>query len=131
MSPGPGQARLGAARIKWNRLADGRVCFGATWPGYEPNDGTPPADCMRHLRADEITFVIRKTRSGRQIIAGLKGPRVKAVRLRLLYPTRTWSPASRAGAFFGYVPSGTVTAVVKVLGDGTTKAFPFHAVSKR
>jgi hypothetical protein len=117
--------------VKWNRLADGSLCFSAPWPEHRPRDEAAPAACMPRLRADEITFSIRRQRlRGRPVFAGLKGSHVKAVRVRLLYPTRTWSPPTKGGVFYGQVPSGTVTAVVKVLDAGTTKTFSVHAHSK-
>jgi hypothetical protein len=77
------------------------------------------------LRADEIAFVITRRTKKRQMIAGLSGPGVRKVVVRLS-GQRTWTPPSNGGAFFGTAPPGQIVAVVKVVRDGTREVFAVH-----
>jgi hypothetical protein len=78
------------------------------------------------LRADEIAFVIRTRTKRRQMIAGLSGPRVKKVFVRLS-GQRTWTTPSNGSAFFGTAPRGEIVAVVKVVRDGRREVFAVHS----
>jgi hypothetical protein len=130
MSPGRGHATVRGVRIDWRRLPDGEVCYDTTRPGHEHHGGNSALSaCVRHLRADEIAFVIKPRGTGQQMIAGLKGPKVRAVFLRL-DGRPAWEPVSSRGAFFGYVPRGEIAAVVKILADGTRREFALHLRSK-
>jgi hypothetical protein len=130
MWPGRGRLTIRGVRVDWRRLPNGRVCYDTTRPGHEhPGGGGPLSACVRHLRADEIAFVIKPRGTGQLMIAGLKGPRVRRVYLRLL--TRgSWEPPSNGSAFFGYVPRGEVAAVGKITSDGRRREFAIHAYSK-
>jgi hypothetical protein len=130
MSPGRGDARVRGVRISWRRLPDGEVCYDTTRPGHPHRGGNGSLSaCVRHLRADEITFVIKPRGTGQQMIAGLKGPHVKSVYLRFAQ-ARRWTPSISGSAFFGYVPAGQVVGVVKVLDDGSRMAFRVRVRSK-
>jgi len=129
-SPSRGRASVDHVRFSWRRLPDGEVCYRAIRVGHDhPGGNGVLSACVRHLRADEIAFVLRPRGTGQQMIAGLKGPRVKGVYLRLA-PTRRWTPPSNGNVFFGYVPAGRVVSVVKLLEDGRKTAFPVNVVSK-
>jgi hypothetical protein len=130
MSPGRHRATVRGVRIDWRRLPNGEVCYDTTRPGHEHHGGNGALSaCVRHLHADEIAFVIKPRGTGQQMIAGLKGPRVRRVYLRL-DGREPWEPPSTRGAFFGYVPRGEITAVVKVPTDGPRQEFAVHIRSK-
>jgi hypothetical protein len=109
--------------IEWARSPNGVVCYHASRPGVNPKQRGALRTCVKHLRRDEISFVIAPRHTGQQMIAGLQGDGVSRVTVRLM-PRRLWSPRSKAGAFFGYVPRGyRVVAVVKEIA-GKSVAFP-------
>ena len=70
------------------------------------------------LAEDEIAYA-----SSRYAVGGLAGSDVTAVIVRLTGKGTVWATLKR-GAFYTDVPAGhNVRAVVKVLRDGTRKAF--------
>lgn len=125
MRGGPGRISIRGVQIVWNRRADGRVCFRAKSGLGNLIEVDGLVSCIRHLRANEITYALGMERQTRQlVIVGLKGPLVKSIYLQLL--GKRWTPATSRVGFFGYVPKGRLQSVVKVLRDGTREAFPIH-----
>jgi hypothetical protein len=112
--------------IDWQREHDGHVCFRAKVPTDGPVSSV--GSCIRRLRTDEITYRISRLQETRQlVIVGVQGPRVEKVYLR--FPDERWSPPTHGSAFFGYIPRGKVLGVVKVLKDGTRRAFAVNQYS--
>ncbi|HVZ21283.1 MAG TPA: hypothetical protein VG871_09495 [Vicinamibacterales bacterium] len=129
-TPGYGATTIDDVSFSWRRLPDGEVCYRAVRAGHDHVGGNGVlASCVRHLHADEITYVLRPRGTGQQMIAGPKGPHVERVYVQFASAQR-WTPDSNESAFFGYVPSGRITAVVKLLDNGTRKAFRVNATSK-
>ena len=126
MTGGSGHRSIQGVRINWQRERDGRVCYAAKLPSHDTS--SPLASCIRHLRANQITFTTERQPKTRQLlIVGLEGPRVAKVYLR--FPAKRWTPPASRGAFFGYIPRGKVLSVVKVLKNGTHRAFPVNTYS--
>jgi hypothetical protein len=126
MEGGSGQTSIGGVRIDWQREHDGHVCYTAKLP----TDGSDssPGSCIPRLRANQITYAIRRVQKTRQlVIVGVKGPRVEKVYLR--FRDKRWTPPAGGVAFFGYIPTGKVLAVVKVLKDGTRREFAVNQYS--
>jgi hypothetical protein len=120
LTGGSGHTSIRGVRIDWQRDRDGRVCYAAKLPPHDTSSTL--ASCSRHLRANEIGYAIERRRKTRQlVIVGLKGPRVAKVYVR--FPAKRWTPPASRGAFFGYIPRGKVVSVVKVLKNGTHRAF--------
>jgi hypothetical protein len=126
MTGGAGHTSIGGVRIDWQHEQDGHVCVDAQLPPHATS--TPLGSCIRHLRADQITYALTRLRKPRQlVIVGVKGPRVENVYLR--FRDKRWTPAASRLAFFGYVPRGKVLSVVKVLKDGTRREFTVNEYS--
>lgn len=122
MRGGPGHTSISGVRIGWNRKGDGRVCYWAKAAPLHLIELDGPASCIRHLRADEITYAwTTQRKTGRFVIVGLMGPQVKTVYLQL--SGERWTPPRSGGAFFGLAPRGRVRSVVKVTRDGKRVAF--------
>ena len=74
--------------------------------------------CASHVAANEIRYVSRPGAVG-----GVAGANVRAVIVRLTRRGTVWATLKR-GAFYAAVPAGyRARAVVKVLRDGSRKAF--------
>lgn len=126
MTGGAGHASIGGVRIDWQHEHDGHVCYTAKLPGHGSDSSV--GSCIRRLRANEITYAIRRVRETHQlVIVGVKGPRVAKVYLR--FRDKRWTPPATHVAFFGYLPRGKVLSVVKVLRDGTRREFAVNQYS--
>jgi hypothetical protein len=125
-----GRSTINGARFRWHGLPSGEVCYQAVRIGHDhPGGNGVLSACVRHLHADEIAYVMRARGTGQQMIAGIKGAKVRSVYLQI-GPSRRWTPPSNRHAFFGYVPRGRVVAIVKVGEDGRRRSFGTDAVSK-
>jgi hypothetical protein len=103
---------FGAARVDVRLLPAGTVCYRVT-----ETAGSARA-CRSRVGSGEIGFTI--TPRG---IGGVAGSDVRAVIVRLTRHGTVWATL-RAGAFYADVPLAyRVRAVVKVLRDGSRKAF--------
>lgn len=79
---------------------------------------TVARSCTSALATDEIAYA-----SSRYAVGGLAGSDVRGVIVRLTGKGTVWATLKR-GAFYTDVPAGhNVRAVVKILRDGTRKAF--------
>jgi hypothetical protein len=126
MAGGSGHASIGGVRIDWQHEHDGHVCYSAKLPGHGSDSSV--GSCIRHLRADQITYRISRVQKTHQlVIVGVKGPRVEKVYLR--FRDKRWTPPASHVAFFGYIPRGKVVSVVKVLKDGARRKFTVNQYS--
>ncbi|HEX4680524.1 MAG TPA: hypothetical protein VH210_15095 [Gaiellaceae bacterium] len=103
---------FGAARVDIQLLPKGIVCYRVT-----ESTGTSRS-CRSRIGSGQIGFTISP--SG---IGGVAGSDVRAVIVKLTRRGTVWATL-RGGSFYADVPSAyRVRAVVKVLRDGSRKAF--------
>ena len=103
---------FGAARVNVQSLPGGLVCYRVT-----ESTGTARS-CSSHLGAAEIGFAVSPSGVG-----GVAGSQVRAVIVKLTRRGTVWATL-RDGVFYADVPMAyRVRAVVKVLRDGSRKAF--------
>jgi hypothetical protein len=103
---------FGAARVAVQVLPTGVVCYRVT-----ENSGSSRS-CRSRIGSREIGFTISPRGVG-----GVAGGDVRAVIVKLSRRGTVWA-ARRGGVFYADVPSAyRVRAVVKVLRDGSRKAF--------
>lgn len=101
------------ARVVLRERPGGPACFTVNLGG-----STVGRSCVGHLYPDEISYA-----SSRHAVGGLAGSDVRAVIVRLTHKGTVWATLRR-GAFYARVPKAhTVRAVIKVLRDGSRKAF--------
>jgi hypothetical protein len=104
---------FGQARIVVQVLPTGTVCYRVT------ESSGSSRSCRSRVGAGEIGF----TTSPRGI-GGVAGPDVRAVIVKLTRRGTVWARL-RDGTFYAHLPPAyRARAVVKVLHDGTRKAFP-------
>lgn len=104
---------FGPARVTVQLLPRGVVCYRVT-----EATGTSRA-CRSHVASGEIGFAISP--SG---IGGVAGTEVRAVIVKLTRRGTVWARV-QGGVFYADVPPAyRVRAVVKVLRDGSRRAFP-------
>jgi hypothetical protein len=104
---------FGHARVAVQVRPGGLACF-----QVKQGTSTVARSCAASLAPDQIEYA-----SSRYAVGGLAGTDVRAVIVRLTRRGTVWATLKR-GAFYGAVPKGhNVRAVVKVLRDGTRKAF--------
>jgi hypothetical protein len=104
---------FGGARVAVQVLPTGVVCYRVT-----ESSGTSRS-CRSRVRPGEIGFTISP-----RGIGGVAGGNVRAVIVKLTRRGTVWSTL-RDGVFYADVPPAyRVRAVVKVLRDGSRKAFP-------
>ncbi|MFL5964059.1 MAG: hypothetical protein ACJ757_14320 [Gaiellaceae bacterium] len=109
---------FGAARVRVQALPAGIVCYRVT-----ESTGTSRA-CRSRVGASEIGFTISPIGIG-----GVAGSDVRAVIVKLTRRGTVWTTL-RDGVFYADVPAAyRVRAVVKVLRDGSRKAFAVTASS--
>lgn len=126
MNGGSAQTVIHGVRVEWQREHDGHVCYSAKLPRRDRQ--SPLGSCIPRLRANEIAYAIRRVLKTRQlVIVGVAGPRVAKVYVR--FRDKRWTPLTRGGAFFGYIPRGKVLRVVKVLKNGIRREFVVNEYS--
>jgi len=104
---------FGAARVTVQVLPGGIVCYRVT-----ESTGTSRS-CRSGVGSGEIGFALSP-----RGIGGVAGSDVRAVIVKLTRRGTVWATL-RAGVFYADVPVAyLVRAVVKVLRDGSRKAFP-------
>jgi hypothetical protein len=104
---------FGAARVLVQMLPGGVVCYRVT-----ESTGTARS-CRSRVGSREIGFALSP-----RGIGGVAGSDVRAVIVKLTRRGTVWATV-RNGAFYADVPLAyRVRAVVKVLRDGSRKAFP-------
>jgi hypothetical protein len=104
---------FGHARIAVQTQPDDVVCYRVTEPA-----GTSRS-CRTSVGSEEIGFTVSP-----RGIGGVAGSEVRAVVVKLTRRGTVWA-SLRDGVFYADVPLAyRVRAVVKVLRDGTRKAFP-------
>lgn len=103
---------FGAASVQVRRLPSGTICYRIT-----DSAGTSRS-CRLRIAANEIGFAISP-----RGIGGVAGVEVHAVIVKLTRFGTVWA-TMRDGAFYADVPLAyRVRAVIKVLRDGSRKAF--------
>lgn len=114
-SPAPVAARsvaFGHARVVV-RPRGALTCFRVSLGG-----STVARSCSSRVAADQIAYA-----TSRFAVGGVAGTDVRAVIVRLTRKGTVWATLRR-GTFYAQVPQGhNVRTVVKVLRDGTRKAF--------
>jgi hypothetical protein len=101
------------ARVVLRARPGGLACFTVNL-----GRSTVGRSCLGHLYPDEISYA-----TSRHAVGGVAGSDVRAVIVRLTRKGTVWATLRR-GAFYAKVPRGhNVRAVVKVLRDGSRKAF--------
>jgi hypothetical protein len=104
---------FGTARVAVQVLPTGVVCYRVT-----ESSGGSSRSCRSRIGSREIGFTISP-----RGIGGVAGGDVRAVIVKLSRRGTVWA-ARRGGVFYADVPSAyRVRAVVKVLRDGSRKAF--------
>lgn len=104
---------FGHAAVVVQVLPTGTVCYRVT-----EHSGTARS-CRSRIGAGEIGFAVSP-----RAIGGVAGDEVRAVIVKLTRRGTVWATV-RDGAFYADVPLAyRVRAVVKVLRDGSRKAFP-------
>jgi hypothetical protein len=104
---------FGHGRVRVQVRPGGLACF-----AVKRGPSTVARSCAATIAPDEISYA-----TSRYAVGGLVGANVKAVIVRLTRKGTVWS-TMRRGAFYAEVPPRhNVRAVVKVLRDGTRKAF--------
>jgi hypothetical protein len=104
---------FGPARVTVQVLPTGTVCYRVT-----ERTGTSRA-CRSHVGSGELGFTVSPSAVG-----GVAGIDVRAVIVKLTRRGTVWATV-RDGVFYADVPMAyRVRAVVKVLRDGSRKAFP-------
>jgi hypothetical protein len=123
---GAAQTVIQGVSVEWQREHDGHVCYTAKLPRSDKQ--SPLGSCIPRLRANEITYAIRRVQKTRQlVIVGVAGPRVAKVYVR--FRDKRWTPLTSRSAFFGYIPTGKVLRVVKVLKNGIRREFVVNEYS--
>lgn len=104
---------FGHNRVNVQRRPGGLTCF-----AVDEGSSTVARSCASQILPDQIEYA-----SSRYAVGGLAGADVRAVIVRLTRRGTVWAKL-RNGAFYAAVPKRhNVRAVVKVLSDGTRKAF--------
>jgi hypothetical protein len=110
---------FGTARVTVQALPTGTVCYRVT-----ETTGTSRS-CRSRVGSREIGFTFSP-----RGIGGVAGDDVRAVIVKLTRRGTVWATL-RDGAFYADVPMAyRVRAVVKVLRDGSRKAFPVPRTAK-
>jgi hypothetical protein len=95
------------------RMQSGLACF-----RVQHGRSTVARSCAPHLQPDEIGYA-----TSRDAVGGVAGSGVRAVIVRLTKKGTVWA-TMRRGTFYADVPRAyDIRAVVKVLRDGTRRAF--------
>lgn len=113
LAPASRTTAFGPASVTVQTLAKGAVCYRVT------ESAGSSRSCRAHVGASEIGFTVSP-----RGIGGVAGSDVRAVIVKLTRRGTVWA-SLRAGVFYADVPLAyRVRAVVKVLRDGSRKAFP-------